>query len=196
MTHTILRIDASARRTGSVSRDLLDRIVSRFGDDTTVITRDLAEGLPFLNEEWVGATFTPSEQRSAAQNEVLSLSDTLIEEVKAADTLLFGIPMYNFGVPATLKAWIDQIARVGVTFRYTEAGPVGQLTGKRAIVAFASGGAKAGSEFDFATGYMRHMLAFIGITDVEFVLADGMSLDAEGTIAAALEQVEKLDIAA
>jgi len=196
MTTNILRIDGSARREGSVSRDLLDRITARFGTDTKVVTRDLANALPLINEEWVGANFTPADARTDAQNTALELSDSLIGEIKAADVLVIGLPVYNFGVPAALKAWIDQISRAGVTFQYTENGPEGLLTGKRAIVAMASGGTQMGSEIDFATGYLRFILGFIGITDVEFVNADRLAMDAEGSIADALAKVEALSIAA
>jgi FMN-dependent NADH-azoreductase len=195
MTRSILRIDASARREGSVSRDLADRIVARF-PGATVIARDLAPGLPLIDETWVGANFTPAAERSPEQHAVLALSDKLIAELQAADTLVIGLPIYNFGVPATLKAWVDQVARAGVTFRYTETGPQGLLTGKRAIVAVASGGTEAGSEIDFATGYIRHVLGFIGITDVAFVTADRLMLDAEGTLRSAHDQIEALAIAA
>ena len=196
MTTNILRIDGSARREGSVSRDLLDRITARFGTDTSVVTRDLANALPLINEEWVGANFTPADARTDAQNTALELSDSLIGEIKAADVLVIGLPVYNFGVPAALKAWIDQISRAGVTFQYTENGPEGLLTGKRAIVAMASGGTQMGSEIDFATGYLRFILGFIGITDVEFVNADRLAMDAEGSISDALAKVEALSIAA
>jgi FMN-dependent NADH-azoreductase len=195
MTRSILRIDASARREGSVSRDLADRIVARF-PGATVIARDLAPGLPLIDETWVGANFTPAAERSPEQHAVLALSDKLIAELQAADTLVIGLPIYNFGVPATLKAWVDQVARAGVTFRYTETGPQGLLTGKRAIVAVASGGTEAGSEIDFATGYIRHVLGFIGISDVAFVTADRLMLDAEGTLRSAHDQIEALAIAA
>jgi FMN-dependent NADH-azoreductase len=195
MTRSILRIDASARREGSVSRDLADRIVARF-PGATVIARDLAPGLSLIDETWVGANFTPAAERSPEQHAVLALSDKLIAELQAADTLVIGLPIYNFGVPATLKAWVDQVARAGVTFRYTETGPQGLLTGKRAIVAVASGGTEAGSEIDFATGYIRHVLGFIGITDVAFVTADRLMLDAEGTLRSAHDQIEALAIAA
>lgn len=107
MTHAILRIDASARRTGSVSRDLADKIIARFGDDITVTTRDLANGLPLIDEEWVGANFTPADARSDDQKAKLALSDDLVAELKAADTIVIGLPIYNFGVPAALKAWVD-----------------------------------------------------------------------------------------
>ena len=100
--------------------------------------------------------------------------------------------IYNFGVPAALKAWIDQIARAGVTFKYTENGPVGLLDGKRAIIAVASGGTEVGSEIDFATGYMRHIMGFIGIHDVEVVAADQLMLDADAANSKAAEQIKSL----
>ena len=196
MTTKVLRIDASARRQASVSRDLVSKIINRI-EGAQVITRDVArDPIPQIDETWVNANFTPAEDRSKTQAEALSLSDRLIAEVREADVLVIGLPIYNFGVPAALKAWIDQIARAGVTFRYTEAGPQGLLEGKRAIVAVASGGTEAGSDVDFATGYVRQVLGFIGIHDVEFVTADRLSLDAEGTLKAAEAQVEALDLAA
>jgi FMN-dependent NADH-azoreductase len=196
MTQHILRIDASARRTGSVSRDLADKIIDRIGADATVTTRDLADGMSLIDEAWVGANFTPEGDRTDEQREKLALSDTLVAEIKAADTLVIGLPIYNFGVPAALKAWVDQVARAGVTFRYSEYGPKGLLEGKRAIVAVASGGTEAGSDIDFASGYIRHVLGFIGITDVEFVTADRLMMDADGTMAKALAQVDELATAA
>ncbi|WP_127560947.1 FMN-dependent NADH-azoreductase [Nioella ostreopsis] len=195
MTSSILRIDASARREGSISRDLADRIIARF-PGAHVTTRDLANGLPLIDETWVGANFTPEAERSPEQRATLALSDDLIAEVKAADTLVIGLPIYNFGVPATLKAWVDQVARAGVTFRYSETGPEGLLTGKRAIVIVASGGTEAGSEIDFATGYLRHVLSFIGIKDVEFVTADRLALDPDGTLQSARDQIDALALAA
>jgi FMN-dependent NADH-azoreductase len=195
MTSSILRIDASARREGSISRDLSDRIIARF-PGAHVTTRDLATGLPLIDETWVGANFTPEAERSPEQRATLALSDDLIAEVKAADTLVIGLPIYNFGVPATLKAWVDQVARAGVTFRYSETGPEGLLTGKRAIVIVASGGTEAGSEIDFATGYLRHVLSFIGIKDVEFVTADRLALDPDGTLQSARDQIDALALAA
>lgn len=196
MTATaILRIDTSARSSGSVSRDLTDRVIARF-PDATVTTRDLAPGLPLIDETWVGANFTPAADRTPDQRAVLALSDELIAEVQAADTLVIGLPIYNFGVPATLKAWVDQVVRAGVTFRYTENGPEGLLQGKRAIVIVASGGTRAGSEIDFATGYIRHVLGFVGITEVEFVTADRLALDPESTLQSARNQIDELALAA
>ncbi len=190
MAKSILHIDASARRETSVTRDLSKDVVARLNGD--VVTRDLFDGLPVMDESWIGANFTPEADRTDAQKELLALSDTLIAEVKAADVLVIGVPVYNFGIPTNLKAWVDMICRAGITFRYTEAGPEGLVTGKRAILVAATGGTPVGSEIDFATNYMRHILGFIGITDVQVVAADRLSVDAEGSIAAAKEQVAAL----
>jgi FMN-dependent NADH-azoreductase len=196
MTYRILRIDASARRTGSVSRDLVDRIIDRIDRGAEVVNRDLAFGLPLIDEAWVSAAQTPDDARTPAQRERLALSDKLVAELRAADTLVIGLPIYNFGVPAAFKAWVDLVARAGVTFRYSAEGPKGLLEGKRAIVAVASGGTEAGSEIDFATGFVRHVLGFIGITEVEFVTADRLMIDAEATMKQAMAQVDALPKAA
>ncbi|UWQ54087.1 FMN-dependent NADH-azoreductase [Leisingera caerulea] len=191
MTRTVLHIDSSARIEGSVTRDLSARIVSRLGADQ-VIRRDLAAPLPLLDGAWVGANFIPADQRTNEQKQLLALSDSLVEELKQADTIVIGAPVYNFSVPSTLKAWIDLVARVGLTFQYTENGPIGLLEGKRAIIVMASGGTQAGSDIDFATTYLRHVLGFIGITGVEVVAADAMSFDADGALAKAKTQIEAL----
>ncbi|MFC3613908.1 FMN-dependent NADH-azoreductase [Lutimaribacter marinistellae] len=191
MAKTILHIDASARRQNSTTRALSERVVRRLNADR-IIRRDLATPLPLLSEDWVNANFTPADQRDDVQRDILALSDELVEELRAADTLVIGLPIYNFSVPAAFKAWIDLVARAGMTFRYTEAGPEGLLSGKRAILAIASGGTAVGSEIDFATTYARHVLSFIGITDVEIVAADRMALDPEGTVLAAETAVDNL----
>jgi FMN-dependent NADH-azoreductase len=190
MTQTVLHIDASARLNGSTTRDLTARIVSKFAGQ--VIRRDLAHAIPQIDETWVNANFTPADQRSKAQSAALELSDTLISEIKAADVLVIGVPVYNFGIPTALKAWIDQIARAGVTFSYTEDGPKGLLEGKRAIIALASGGTPVGSEIDFASGYLRHIMGFIGITDVEIVAADRLMVDADAALSGANARIEEL----
>ena len=176
MTTHILEVSASARDEGSMSRlltrDLLKALEDRHGD-ITVTRRNVAEGLPFVNADWVVATNTPEEERSDAQRRTLAFSDELVQELMAADILVLGAPIYNFSVPATLKAWIDLIARVRLTFRYTENGPVGLLEGKKAYVLTPSGGVPIGSPVDFATPYLRHALKFVGITDVHFVGAQG-----------------------
>ena len=188
---TILRIDSSARHDGSVTRDLLDRIEARL--DRPVRRRDLAlTPLPQITGTWVAANGMAADRRDPDQAAALALSDDLIAEIREADTLLVGLPIYNFGVPASLKAWIDLVARAGVTFRYTPDGPIGLLEGKRAIVAVASGGTRVGSEIDFATGYLRHVLGFLGIRDVTFVTADALMVDTAEAQARAAEQIERL----
>ncbi len=198
MTTHILRIDSSARTTGSVTRDLNDRIVSKFeaAGPIELTTRDLADPLPQINEDWIGANFTPADQRTEAQKNTLALSDTLVDEIREADILLIGLPIYNFGVPTALKAWIDLVARAGETFRYSENGPVGLLEGKRAIVTVASGGTERGSDIDFATTYLSHVLGFIGITDVMFVSADRLAVDADASMANAEAAIDALPLAA
>ena len=195
MTSTILHIDTSARRAGSVTRQLSSRIVDRLHADE-VIRRDLSDPLPLIDETWIGANFTPADDRDETQRDVLALSDSLVSELRRADIVVIGLPIYNFGVPAAFKAWVDLVARAGVTFAYSETGPKGLLEGKRAIVTVASGGTEMGSDIDFATGYVRHVLGFIGITDVIFVSADRLALDAEGTLRKAHRSIEALPLAA
>lgn len=187
---TTLHIDASARLAGSVTRDLSARIVAKFGGP--VIRRDLVDPLPHITENWVNANFTPSDRRDALQTATLALSDQLVQELMDADTIVIGVPVYNFGVPAALKAWIDLVARAGVTFRYSETGPVGLLAGKRAILAVATGGTPVGSDIDFATGYMKHVLGFIGIHDVTVIAADRINGQGDKAIADAQSAIEKL----
>ena len=198
MTH-ILRIDASARTHGSTTRELADQLEARLveqGYGALVTRRDL--GLnppPLLNEAWVGANFTDAAERSDEQKALLAASEELIGEIEAADTIIITAPIYNFSIPASLKAWIDQVARARRTFRYTEAGPEGLLKGKRAYIVFASGGVPLGSEVDFASAYLRHILGFVGISDVEFIAADGHQKD-RGAMARAATAIGALKQAA
>ena len=188
MSH-ILRIDASARQSGSTTRRLADQLEARLVEQhygATVTRRDLGLTPPaFLTEHWVGANFTDEAERSDEQKALLAGSEELIAEIEAADTIVITAPIYNFAIPATLKAWIDQVTRARRTFRYTEAGPEGLLKGKRAYIVFASGGVPLGSEVDFASGYLRHILGFIGITDVHVIAADGHQTDGEAIARAA-----------
>ena len=165
----ILRIDGSARVEGSRSRGLVDRLLCALGSDRRVVRRDLAEPIPQIDAAWIAANATPEEERTAAHRQTLALSEALIGELEASDLIVIGLPVYNFGVPAPLKAWIDQVCRARRTFRYTAQGPEGLLEGKRAIVVYASGGTAMGSEIDFASAYLRHVLGFIGIRDITFV---------------------------
>lgn len=191
----ILRVESSIKGEASVSRRLTDRITARLeaaNPGAGVTLRDLSKGVPQIDGAWIGAVFTPAEARNADQAKIAAYSDALLAEVRAADILVIALPVYNFGVPAPLKAWIDHLARKGETFTYTETGPQGLLKGKRAIVALSSDGTKIGSEIDFASGYIRHMLGFFGITDVEFVAADQMIFNPDATLKSAEAQIDAL----
>ncbi|WP_202903892.1 FMN-dependent NADH-azoreductase [Halocynthiibacter namhaensis] len=190
MTH-LLHIDASARSQGSISRELSTKITARF-EGATITRRDLANALPQIDEAWIGANFTPAADRSDAQTALLAQSDSLVDEIMAADVLVIGVPIYNFSVPASLKAWIDLISRVGRTFQYTENGPQGLLTNKRAILAVASGGTQVESAIDFAVPYLKHVLAFNGITEVEVIAADALGQDAEAKLQSAQSAIAAL----
>jgi FMN-dependent NADH-azoreductase len=181
----ILRVDSSGRsggqNGGSVTRELVDLLIQSLVErqPVRITTRDVAKGLPFVGESWIAANFTDPEQRDDAKHAALAESDALVNEVKAADVLIIGVPLYNFGVPATLKAWIDQIARARVTFRYTENGPEGLLKGKKAYLVVASGGTPVGGTIDFATPWLTHVLGFLGITDVEVIAAERQMIQGE-----------------
>lgn len=193
----ILYITASIRSDAdSISRGLGQRLVDGLAAKTgaDVTTRDLAANdLPYVSAERFGANLTAPEARTPEQAELAAIADTLIAELQAADTIVIASPIYNFGPPATLKAWADLVARAGTTFRYTETGPEGLLKGKKAYIAIASGGTPVGSDIDFMSRWLTFFLGFLGITDVEIIAADGiMGADGEAKIAAAQEAALKL----
>ncbi|MFT3688024.1 FMN-dependent NADH-azoreductase [Paenirhodobacter sp.] len=185
----ILRLDTSIKGTQSVSLKLAEKITAKLGGDVTV--RDCT-ALPAIDGAWIGAAYTPAETRTADQKALLALSDDLIAELKAVDTVVIGCGVYNFGVTGPLKHWIDMVCRVGETFKYTETGPVGLAGDKRVIAAYASGGVPMGSAYDFATPYLKQVLGFIGITRVEIVAAQGVNLDEAAAFARADEQIAAL----
>ena len=193
----ILYITASIRSDAdSVSRGLgqsiVDGLAAKTG--TAVTTRDLAANdLPYVSGERFAANLTPAAERSAEQADLAAIADTLIAELQAADTVVIASPIYNFGPPATLKAWADLVARAGTTFRYTANGPEGLLTGKKVYLAIASGGTPVGAEIDFMSRWLTFFLGFLGMTDVEIVAADGiMGEGGEEKIAAARDAALKL----
>lgn len=187
----ILRVDSSMRTEGSVSRDLADKLVEQLSNANTQVTiRDLAKGISLIDENWIGANFTDPAERSEEQKGFLAASDELVGELHDADTIVITAPVYNFHVPAALKAWIDMVARARETFRYTENGPEGLLKGKKAYVIVTSGGTVLDSEYDFVSGYLKHVLGFIGITDVSFIDGSGLMLDATKADKAAAEIAE------
>ncbi|MFO1304058.1 MAG: FMN-dependent NADH-azoreductase [Burkholderiales bacterium] len=179
----ILQINSSARREGSHSTRLAGRIVARLRDadpDAALVVRDLAATPhPVLDETALGALFTPGSQRTPEQAARVALDDALIAEIAAADVVVLGVPMYNFGVPAQLKNWIDAISRAGVTFRYGAKGPEGLLTGKKVYVALARGGRYRDTPADSQVPYLRTVLGFLGMTDVHFVYAEGLAMGAD-----------------
>lgn len=174
---SVLLIQSSARGGDSVTRKLAADAAARLGG--AVVTRDVSAGLPVVDVEWLTAAGTEAADRTDAQRAKLALSDEMIAELRAADAVVIAAPIYNFAVPAALKAWIDLVARARETFRYSEAGPEGLLKGKRAVIVAASGGVVFGSDADFATGYLRHMLGFMGISDVTVIGAEQLLLDPE-----------------
>ena len=191
---TLLQINASIFSNHGQSTRLADEFVAAWrasNPGAKVIARNLAEEtVPHLDAERFGAFLAKPGERSVEQQAVVEYSDALIDELKRADVLVLGLPMYNFGLPSTLKAYIDHIARAGATFKYTEKGPVGLLTGKKAYVFATRGGLYAGTPLDTQTAYVRDMLRFLGIDDVEFVYAEGLATGAERR-AAALSQAQR-----
>ena len=186
----ILHIDASARKGDSVTRKLSAQLVTRLaGDHGQVTYRDLSEGLPFVDETKIAAYFTAPEARTGEHRKALALSDTIVSELHNNDVLVIGVPIYNFSMPASFKAWADLAARVGETFRYTETGPVGLLENKKAFVVIASGGTKVDSQIDFLTPWLRQYLGFIGIKDVTVISADALNQDFDAGLAQAQQQL-------
>ena len=181
----ILQINASARSHGANSTRLADPITTRLiarNPDAIVERRDrAAQPHPVLDEAALGALFTPAEQRTPEQSARIALDDALIAQVQSADILVLGVPMYNFGIPVQLKSWIDAIARAGVTFRYTENGPQGLINGKKVYVGFARGGIYRDTASDTQAPYLKSVLGFLGMTDIEFVFAEGLALGPESS---------------
>ena len=197
----ILQVNSSARRfengQGSHSTRLATEWVQQLREqhpDAEVVVRDLArQPHPVLDEAALSALFTPPEQRSAEQAARVALDDALIAEIQAADLVVLAVPMYNFGITAQLKNWIDAIARARVTFRYTEQGVEGLLTGKQVHVVLTRGGIHKDTASDTQVPYLRAVLGFLGMTDVHFVYAEGLALGPEAearALSTAREQIQ------
>ncbi len=190
----ILRIDASANVSTSNSKKLGDILIEKLEtqyQDIEVKQRDLNQDLYFIDESWVGANFTPLDDRTEAQLQRLAFSDQLIEEIRRADHIVLTTPMYNFGVPATLKSWIDLICRAGVTFQYTADGPVGLIDNKRVDIIITTGGVALQSPVDFVSDYLKQIFRFIGIEDINIIAADQMNVDPDSSYQGALDQIER-----
>lgn len=186
----LLRIDSSIKGGASVTRKLTDKLAERLGA-TQVIERE-TQGLPQIDGPWLGAAYTPADARTDDHKATLALSDQMIEELRTADAIVIGMPLYNFGVTGPLKSWIDQICRVGETFKYGENGPVGLLANKPVYVVYASGGVPMGSAVDFASGYLKQVLGFVGLTNVQFISAEGVAAGEAAAIARAENQIALL----
>jgi len=189
----ILRLDASASpgQSGSqiIGNQLIER-VTQLSPNFELQQRDLNSGAEFIDSDWITANFSAAEDRDNQAEQRLAYSDELITELQWADHILLTTPMYNFGVPATLKAWIDQVCRAGITFRYTANGPEGLLRRKHADIVITTGGAPLESPVDFVSGYLRQVFAFIGITDVNIIGADRMNMNDEESLARARQQID------
>ena len=188
---TVLHINSSARLNDSNTRIIGKYLVDALGEP--VIGRDLAQQpLPAISAEDLVAVHGSSDSQRDSLQSQLDLSAQLIDELKDADTLVLAAPMYNFGIPASLKQWIDAICRAGVSFKYTEKGPVGLLGIKRAFIITASGGTPVGSEMDFSSRYLEHICKFIGITEVYHIDASGSKGTPDQVIAQGKQQVDGL----
>ena len=190
---SLLKIDVSPRGDASYSRQLGSTFLSAWqaaNPGATVTTRDLAKNQPtFVDLQWIAGAFSPPEQLTDEHKSALKLSNEIVAEVQAAETILITTPIYNFQVPAVLKAWIDHLVRVGVTVNYTAEGPVGQLKGKKVVVIVAGAGSydkgTPAESYDHLSPYLRFILGFIGLTDVEILLAGGVSAVQYGKISEA-----------
>jgi FMN-dependent NADH-azoreductase len=177
--NSVLSINSSGRYQDSLTRQVSEKLVKQLqqiNSNSQIKERDLAKGLPFIDEQWIGANFTDPEQRDPAQKDKLALSDALVAELENASQIVIGSPIYNFSIPAVLKAWVDLVARASLTFRYTENGPEGLLKNKKAYLVMASGGVPISSEMDLATPYLKQALRFIGIEDITVIDATKVDL--------------------
>lgn len=180
---TLLQINSSLFGENGNSSQLSQEFVASWQAQhptSEIIVRDFAkEDVPHLNAERVQALFTPAEKRTAEQQAVVDYSDKLIAEIQKADAVVIGVPLYNFGVPSTLKAYFDHIARAGVTFKYTETGPVGLLTDKPVYVIATRGGVHKGQPSDSQTQFLTTLLNFLGLKNIHFIYAEGLNMGAQ-----------------
>jgi len=200
---TLLKIDSSPMGERSISRKLTAAFAKAWlkaHPGGTIISRDLtALHIPIVDGGWIGAAYTPEDARTPQQKDALATSDILIAELQQADEYVIGVPMHNFGIPSTLKLWIDQVVRIGKTVAYSAAGREGLLKGKKATLLIASGGVydqgSAAESLNFVTPYLRTIFGFIGMTDVNFIAAGGTQklmtgeVDPQTFLAPSLEKV-------
>ena len=190
----IYQIDSSARKEGSISRSLAKKLINKIKKpDDEVIYRDLDDEMLFVSGLTESGMKIPEDKQTDGHKKMFKLSDTLVEELKDSDVIIISAPIYNFGPPATLKAWSDLAARVNTTFKYTPDGKrIGLLKDKKAYLVITSGGTKIGSEEDFLTPWLKLMLNFFGVMDIKIISADQMAIDYEKSIAKAEKEIEDL----
>lgn len=195
----ILQINTAARTTGAnstqIANSVTERLMAKHPSASLELLDLAANPHPALDESGLGAIFTPAEQRTAEQHARVEKDNALIAQVQAADILVLGVPMYNFGISTQLKNWIDAIAKAGVTFRYTESGPEGLIKGKKVYVALARGGIYRDTPNDTQVPYLKMVLGFLGMTDIEFIYGEGFALGAESVekaYASAEEQIHQM----
>jgi len=190
---TILKIDSSANTTDSRSRELTAYLANKLSTSKglTIVTRDLTKELNFISDAMLKVFYTPEDKLSEEDKAVLKPSDDFVDELIAADTIVFGVPMYNFGIPGTLKAYLDQICRLGKTFATNPEGFEGLLKNKKAYIVITTGGTPTGGDDDFITGYMTKVLSFVGITDIEFLALD--KLDKEQAAQQKAKLINQID---
>lgn len=194
--HNILIIKSSLNgdqgNSSQLANEFLKAVTAQM--PANVVERDLNKHeINHLSQQEMSAWMTAASDRSEEQHKLANISDELIEELKASDTIIVGMPMYNFAIPSSFKAWIDRVARAGITFKYTEQGPVGLLEGKKVIIVAARGGMYAGTPKDTQTQYLKDFFAFIGITDIEFIYAEGLNMPAkENSLVKASEDINSL----
>ena len=190
----IYQIDSSARKEGSISRSLAKKLINKIKKpDDEVIYRDLDDEMLFVSGLTESGMKIPEDKQTDGHKKMFQLSDKLVEELKDSDVIVISAPIYNFGPPATLKAWSDLAARVNTTFKYTPDGKrIGLLKDKKAYLVITSGGTKIGSEEDFLTPWLKLMLNFFGVMDIKIISADQMAIDYEKSIAKAEKEIEDL----
>tara|TARA_B100000131_G_scaffold200914_1_gene193097 strand:+ start:67 stop:648 length:582 start_codon:yes stop_codon:yes gene_type:complete len=190
----IYQIDCSARKKGSTSRELAKKLLEKIKKpEDEVIYRDLDDEMLFVAGLTESGMSIPENERTEQHKKMFELSDKLVKELKESDIIIISTPIYNFGPPATLKAWSDLAARVKSTFKYSEDGKqIGLLENKKVYLVITSGGTKIGSKEDFLTPWLIHVLNFFGIKNIQIISADQMSIDYEGSIKKAEEEINKI----
>ena len=190
----IYQIDCSARKKGSASRELAKKLLEKIKkSEDEVIYRDLDDEMLFVAGLTESGMSIPENERTEQHKKMFELSDKLVKELKESDIIIISTPIYNFGPPATLKAWSDLAARVKSTFKYSEDGKqIGLLENKKVYLVITSGGTKVGSKEDFLTPWLTYVLNFFGIKNIEIISADQMSIDYEGSIKKAEDEINKI----